>query len=383
MARRARARARPADRRAGRRRRPGARHLPRLAAAVRLARPSTGAPRGSGCSPVEVTALEAPGLKVPHIGWEPVALGAATRSSTDGIGRDAVLLRPLASRRVRRDDDDVLGTAEHGERFACAVGAPTALRRPVPPREVERRGPAAAANFVRICAAVPVELDPLPGDRHPRRPGGPPRPGRLRPRDRLRRRPLDAARRWVEQGARALHVVDLDGAREGRPGQPRRMCAGSARWSSVPVQVGGGLARAPRRRRRCWRPAPSAAILGTAALAEPALVEALGRARTASGSSSRSTPARGRVAVEGWELEAAIAAAELIADARPTRGVRASSTRRSRSTGRWRDPPSSGVREVGAVGGASRRRADLLRRDRLARAPAGAGGARAAGARRA
>ena len=29
--------------------------------------------------------------------------------------------------------------------------------------------------------------------------------------------PADAARRWSEQGARYLHLVDLDGAREGRP----------------------------------------------------------------------------------------------------------------------------------------------------------------------
>ena len=29
--------------------------------------------------------------------------------------------------------------------------------------------------------------------------------------------PLDAARSWVQQGARYLHVVDLDGAKEGRP----------------------------------------------------------------------------------------------------------------------------------------------------------------------
>jgi len=29
--------------------------------------------------------------------------------------------------------------------------------------------------------------------------------------------PLDAARRWVSQGARSLHVVDLDGARSGAP----------------------------------------------------------------------------------------------------------------------------------------------------------------------
>ena len=29
--------------------------------------------------------------------------------------------------------------------------------------------------------------------------------------------PLDAARAWTEQGARFLHVIDLDGAREGKP----------------------------------------------------------------------------------------------------------------------------------------------------------------------
>ena len=29
--------------------------------------------------------------------------------------------------------------------------------------------------------------------------------------------PLEAARTWVDEGARFLHVVDLDGAREGRP----------------------------------------------------------------------------------------------------------------------------------------------------------------------
>src|SRR5439155_1274914 len=52
--------------------------------------------------------------------------------------------------------------------------------------------------------------------------------------------PADAARRWVEQGARALHVVDLDGARSGRPenlDHVRRIAAEAA----VPVQLGGGL----------------------------------------------------------------------------------------------------------------------------------------------
>ena len=52
--------------------------------------------------------------------------------------------------------------------------------------------------------------------------------------------PLDAARRWVEQGARSLHVVDLDGARSGAPvnlEHVRRITA----EAEVPVQVGGGL----------------------------------------------------------------------------------------------------------------------------------------------
>lgn len=52
--------------------------------------------------------------------------------------------------------------------------------------------------------------------------------------------PLEAARRWVAGGARALHLVDLDGARSGAPvnlEEIRRIVADA----EVPVQVGGGL----------------------------------------------------------------------------------------------------------------------------------------------
>jgi phosphoribosylformimino-5-aminoimidazole carboxamide ribotide isomerase len=52
--------------------------------------------------------------------------------------------------------------------------------------------------------------------------------------------PLDAARRWVDQGARALHVVDLDGARSGRPANLDHV-ARISNSLGVPVQVGGGL----------------------------------------------------------------------------------------------------------------------------------------------
>jgi phosphoribosylformimino-5-aminoimidazole carboxamide ribotide isomerase len=52
--------------------------------------------------------------------------------------------------------------------------------------------------------------------------------------------PLEAAQRWVNAGARRLHVVDLDGARSGAPvnlEHVRRIAAAV----DVPIQVGGGL----------------------------------------------------------------------------------------------------------------------------------------------
>jgi len=75
--------------------------------------------------------------------------------------------------------------------------------------------------------------------------------------------PLDAAKSWVEQGARSLHVVDLDGAVAGKPTNLehlRRIC----RAVDVPVQYGGGL-----RDQRAVRDALSAGadrvVVGTAA----------------------------------------------------------------------------------------------------------------------
>jgi phosphoribosylformimino-5-aminoimidazole carboxamide ribotide isomerase len=52
--------------------------------------------------------------------------------------------------------------------------------------------------------------------------------------------PVGRAREWERRGARAIHVVDLDGAKEGRPVQIDlvRRIAGSV---SVPIQVGGGV----------------------------------------------------------------------------------------------------------------------------------------------
>jgi phosphoribosylformimino-5-aminoimidazole carboxamide ribotide isomerase len=75
--------------------------------------------------------------------------------------------------------------------------------------------------------------------------------------------PLDAAKSWVEAGARFLHVVDLDGARSGEPkslDHLRRIVA----ETGVPIQYGGGL-RTVDAVREALRAGAERAIVGTAA----------------------------------------------------------------------------------------------------------------------
>jgi phosphoribosylformimino-5-aminoimidazole carboxamide ribotide isomerase len=113
--------------------------------------------------------------------------------------------------------------------------------------------------------------------------------------------PLEAARAWAQGGARWLHVVDLDGARAGRPvnlGALERI-AGEL---GVPVQCGGGL-----RSREAIDAALAAGaarvVVGTAAYRDPTLLEA---ALAAHGEAvAVAVDVReGRVSVAGWTEDA-------------------------------------------------------------------------------
>jgi phosphoribosylformimino-5-aminoimidazole carboxamide ribotide isomerase len=84
--------------------------------------------------------------------------------------------------------------------------------------------------------------------------------------------PLEAAQRWVYQGARSLHVVDLDGARSGAPvnlEQVRRIIS----QAEVPVQVGGGL-RTIEAVRDAIAAGAGRVLLGTAAYADVDFLDA-------------------------------------------------------------------------------------------------------------
>jgi phosphoribosylformimino-5-aminoimidazole carboxamide ribotide isomerase len=75
--------------------------------------------------------------------------------------------------------------------------------------------------------------------------------------------PLEAARAWVEAGARFLHVVDLDGARTGSPKSLHHL-EQITHALAVPVQYGGGLRTLPAVR-DALRAGAERVILGTAA----------------------------------------------------------------------------------------------------------------------
>ena len=85
--------------------------------------------------------------------------------------------------------------------------------------------------------------------------------------------PLSAARRWVGEGADHLHVVDLDGAREGYP-QNLEHLSRIVKEFGVPVQFGGGL-RFLKAIEDVFAAGADRVILGTAAFTDPQLLDGL------------------------------------------------------------------------------------------------------------
>jgi phosphoribosylformimino-5-aminoimidazole carboxamide ribotide isomerase len=109
--------------------------------------------------------------------------------------------------------------------------------------------------------------------------------------------PVVAAKRWEEEGARWLHVVDLDGARAGEPvnlDHVRRIVAAVG----VPIQLGGGL-RDSKKVEEAISTGVERVVLGTAAVRDPDVAEAVAAAhgdRVVASVDVRG----GKVAAAGW-----------------------------------------------------------------------------------
>jgi phosphoribosylformimino-5-aminoimidazole carboxamide ribotide isomerase len=120
--------------------------------------------------------------------------------------------------------------------------------------------------------------------------------------------PAAWARRFHEAGATRLHVVDLDGARDGRPGNvaviERILAAAPLR-----VQVGGGI-RTRESAERWFDAGVARVVLGTAAVREPSLVRDLAAARP-DGVVVAIDAQAGEVKVEGWLEGTGVQAAAL------------------------------------------------------------------------
>ena len=124
--------------------------------------------------------------------------------------------------------------------------------------------------------------------------------------------PVAVARGFAAAGACWLHVVDLDGARAGRPVQTdlvRAICAAAG----VPVQVGGGL-RDAAAVEAVLAAGAARVVLGTVAIREPERARAICQAhpgRVAIGLDTRD----GHVRVSGWTEGSTATAPELAAAA--------------------------------------------------------------------
>jgi phosphoribosylformimino-5-aminoimidazole carboxamide ribotide isomerase len=130
--------------------------------------------------------------------------------------------------------------------------------------------------------------------------------------------PLEAARAWVDAGARFLHVVDLDGARTGSPKSLDHL-EQIANEMHVPVQYGGGLRSLPAVR-DALRAGAERVILGTAAFNDiDFLDDVLGafRDRAIVSVDTRG----GNVSTSGWQ-ETTQMPAEAVIERLQNRGVR-------------------------------------------------------------
>ncbi len=121
--------------------------------------------------------------------------------------------------------------------------------------------------------------------------------------------PAAMAKSWEDQGASWLHVVDLNGAVDGRPVNLAAI-ESIRRAVTMKLQVGGGI-RTIETVRQFLNAGVSRVVLGTAALTDRAFLEAACRefpARIVVGVDARN----GKVAVKGWTAVSDVSATALV-----------------------------------------------------------------------
>lgn len=121
--------------------------------------------------------------------------------------------------------------------------------------------------------------------------------------------PVEMAAHWVNQGARRLHMVDLDGAVQGRPVHAEVVAAVCERFPALPVQIGGGI-RTLESIEGYVKAGAAYVIIGTQAVRQPEFVTEACQAfpgKIIVGLDAK----QGYVATEGWLETSSVKAVEL------------------------------------------------------------------------
>jgi phosphoribosylformimino-5-aminoimidazole carboxamide ribotide isomerase len=121
--------------------------------------------------------------------------------------------------------------------------------------------------------------------------------------------PVAAAMRWVHEGAKVIHLIDLDGAIDGLRSN-NSIIASIVKRSGVETQVGGGI-RSIRDARDLLIMGANRIILGTAAIKEPSIVQELADEFGAKRIIVALDSKNGFVTTHGWAKESAFTAVEL------------------------------------------------------------------------
>jgi glutamine amidotransferase len=112
-----------------------------------------GGAEGIGLLPGPVQELEAPGLKVPQIGWNPVSWRRETELNA-GLGDPCAFYHANSYAPRPASAGDVLGTAEYGCEFVSAVARPPLYGVQFHPEKSGPDGLRLLGNFVRSCVSV-------------------------------------------------------------------------------------------------------------------------------------------------------------------------------------------------------------------------------------
>ena len=121
--------------------------------------------------------------------------------------------------------------------------------------------------------------------------------------------PVAVATHWVEQGARRLHLVDLNGAFDGEPVNGAVVQAIAKKYPDLPIQIGGGI-RSAETIEAYLKAGVQWVIIGTKAVKEPEFVTEM--CKKFPGHIIVGLDAKdGRVATDGWAEVSEVMATDL------------------------------------------------------------------------